>query len=114
TGSSATEPQDNSNHDLATTDGITLQGACLASGPSIGLNSANGDTFYVWGTESSGFAVIARNTSFNGGFGFGGASEVDLDVMAQDVTTGGQVGRIDLHGSSGNPCTFRWVITPAS
>src|SRR5262245_66212770 len=96
-------------------DGITLHGACSGStlGPSIGLESANGDRFYIWGTQNIG-GLGAVDSEFGGGFSSGADSDLDLDVTAQNVTTGGQVGRIDFHASPGNPCTFRWVLTPAS
>jgi hypothetical protein len=106
--------QGSSNVTIATlNNGLNVVGACGASNVSVVLKTASGaSNFQGSGTRNEAGAPVAVDANGGSGVESSNATAADVDVIARDSAVG-KFARIDVHGSSGSPCTFWGMIIPS-
>jgi hypothetical protein len=111
----STLAQGSGNVALATlSNGITVYGTCGFGNVIVDLETTDGsNNFQGSGIEiSSGSLTSVQVNEGNTGFGSNNSTESDVEAMARDTKVG-KLARIDVHGSSGSPCTFWGMIIPS-
>jgi hypothetical protein len=94
-------------------NGVVVLGTCVSGLVFLAVEAAGVNRLEVSGTANfaesvhpvDGVDLTATEAS--------GKGSVDFDIIAADSTIG-RFARIDVHGSSGSPCTFWGTVTPTS